>query len=79
MSNLSLRNLLEFRILIIGLIVGSLGFSVIAQGVEDGRPIALVGGMLLDGYEAAPLHHSVVIIEGNRVPKKMCRYPQTPT
>lgn len=67
MSNLSLRNLLKFRILIIGLVVGSFGFSVIAQGVEDGRPIALVGGMLLDGYEVAPLHHSVVIIEGNRV------------
>jgi imidazolonepropionase-like amidohydrolase len=33
----------------------------------DGRPIALVGGMLLDGYEAAPIHHSVVLIQGNRI------------
>ena len=31
------------------------------------RPIALVGGMLLDGYEAGALHDSVAIIEGDRI------------
>lgn len=31
------------------------------------RPIALVGGMLLDGYEGPGLHHAAVVIEGNRI------------
>lgn len=29
--------------------------------------IALVGGMLLDGYEAPPIHHAAVLIEGERI------------
>lgn len=32
-----------------------------------GRRLALVGGMLLDGYEVPPLHHAAVLIEGNRI------------
>ena len=32
-----------------------------------GPTVALVGGMLLDGYEAQPVHDSVVIIKGNRI------------
>ncbi len=32
-----------------------------------GRKIALVGGMLLDGYEAPPIHHAAVLIEGERI------------
>jgi imidazolonepropionase-like amidohydrolase len=31
------------------------------------RKLALVGGMLLDGYEAGPLHHAAVLIEGDRI------------
>lgn len=34
---------------------------------ETDRPIALVGGMLLDGYEAAPVHNAVVVIAGNTI------------
>lgn len=29
--------------------------------------IALVGGMVLDGYEAPPLHHAAILIEGERI------------
>ncbi len=29
--------------------------------------LALVGGMLLDGYEAPPIHHAAVLIEGERI------------
>ena len=29
--------------------------------------LALVGGMLLDGYEVPPLHHATVLIEGDRI------------
>ena len=29
--------------------------------------LALVGGMLLDGYDVPPLHHAAVIVEGDRI------------
>jgi imidazolonepropionase-like amidohydrolase len=32
--------------------------------------LALVGGMLLDGYEVPPLHHAVVLVEGDRIVAK---------
>jgi len=35
-----------------------------APGSRTDRPIALVGGMLLDGYEAAPIHDAVVVLQG---------------
>lgn len=31
------------------------------------KKLALVGGMLLDGYDVPPIHHAAVIIEGNRI------------
>lgn len=31
--------------------------------------LALVGGMLLDGYEAGPIHHAAVLIDGERIVK----------
>jgi len=31
------------------------------------RHLALVGGMLLDGYETPPIHHAAVLIEGNKI------------
>jgi imidazolonepropionase-like amidohydrolase len=31
------------------------------------KRVALVGGMLLDGYEVPPLHRAAVLIEGNRI------------
>jgi len=34
---------------------------------ESPRRLALVGGMLLDGYDAPPLHHAAVLIEGDRI------------
>lgn len=40
-------------------------------GARDVQPVkatlAIVGGMLIDGHEGPPLHHSVVLIEGNRI------------
>src|SRR5712692_5658030 len=30
-------------------------------------PFALVGGMLIDGYEVPPVHHAAILIEGNRI------------
>jgi imidazolonepropionase-like amidohydrolase len=40
--------------------------AVTLQGQSPSK-LALAGGMLLDGYEAPPLHHAVVLIEGNRI------------
>ena len=31
------------------------------------RRLALVGGMLLDGYDVPPIHHAAILIEGNRI------------
>ena len=31
------------------------------------KKLALVGGMLLDGYDVPPLHHATVLIEGDRI------------
>ncbi len=38
-----------------------------AQPAIKGGKIALVGGMLLDGYEAPPIHHAAVLIDGDRI------------
>ncbi len=34
---------------------------------QNPKRIALVGGMLLTGYELPPIHHAAVVIEGNRI------------
>ena len=41
------------------------------QQAAPGRPakLALVGGMLLDGYEAGAIHHAAILIEGERIVK----------
>lgn len=31
------------------------------------QKVALVGGMLLDGYEAPPIHHAAILIEGDKI------------
>lgn len=37
------------------------------QDTAATRKLALVGGMLLDGYEAPPQHHAAILIEGDRI------------
>jgi imidazolonepropionase-like amidohydrolase len=43
----------------------SLGVAIAAA--QGPRRLALVGGMLLDGYEVPPLHHAAVIVENDRI------------
>jgi len=38
-----------------------------SQPAAPGKKLALVGGMLLDGYEVPPIHHAAIIIEGNKI------------
>ena len=45
-------------------------FPVLTLAQETLRPdgpVAFVGGMLLDGYEAEPIHHAVVVIDDGRI------------
>jgi imidazolonepropionase-like amidohydrolase len=37
------------------------------QSLRPDGPVAFVGGMLLDGYEAEPIHHAVVVIDDGRI------------
>jgi imidazolonepropionase-like amidohydrolase len=37
------------------------------ENLRPDVPVAFVGGMLLDGYEAEPIHHSVVVFENGRI------------
>ncbi|MFQ5983249.1 MAG: amidohydrolase family protein, partial [Woeseiaceae bacterium] len=47
---------------------GLLSSAVAAQeALRPEHPVAFVGGMLLDGYEAEPIHHSVVVIDDGRI------------
>lgn len=51
--------------LLISLMILTLGISANAQ--ENTDRFAIVGGMLIDGYEAPPVHNSIVLVEGNRI------------
>ena len=44
---------------------------------QTSTKLALVGGMLLDGYEVPPVHHAVVLVEGDRI-VKVGRVSDTP-
>ena len=37
------------------------------ESLRPDGPVAFVGGMLLDGYEAEPIHHAVVVIDDGRI------------
>jgi imidazolonepropionase-like amidohydrolase len=39
----------------------------ITSFAQTPKRLALVGGMLLDGYETPPLHHATVLIEDNKI------------
>ena len=41
--------------------------SVAILHAQATKPVALVGGMLLTGYEIPPIHHAAIVIEGNKI------------
>lgn len=52
--------------------VAVVGMSLVLNGAPAATQpaanrLALVGGMLLDGYDAPPIHHAAVLIDGNRI------------
>ena len=34
---------------------------------QPAKKLALVGGMLIDGYDVPPMHHAAILIEGNKI------------
>ena len=48
------------------LLLAAAGLTL-ASGLSAQQRVALVGGMLIDGYERPPIHHAAVLIEGNRI------------
>jgi len=40
---------------------------VVRAQTRDPKPLALVGGMLVTGYDVPPVHHAAVVIEGDRI------------
>ena len=40
---------------------------ILSSAAQAQKRIALTGGMLLDGYEAPPIHHATILIEGNKI------------
>ena len=41
--------------------------SVVAIQAQPTKKLALVGGMLLDGYEVPPVHHAAILVEDNKI------------
>ena len=44
-----------------------IGVLLLAASAPAQDRLALVGGMLFDGYDVPPLHHAAVLIEGDRI------------
>lgn len=41
--------------------------SVATPSAQAPKRVALVGGMLLTGYEVPPVHHAAIVVEGNKI------------
>ena len=53
---------------VLGLVVAvALVAATAPSRAQAPKHLALVGGMLLTGYEVPPIHHAVVLIEGNKI------------
>src|SRR5262245_43918007 len=48
-------------------LVLALGAAAVAGAAEPTRRLALVGGMLLAGYDVPPVHDAAILIEGHRI------------
>lgn len=59
-----MRHVAAFILIVLGL---SCEFVLAQESLRPRHPVAFVGGMLLDGYEAQPIHHAVVVIDNGRI------------
>src|SRR3954471_10976604 len=59
---------MRLRVFLVLATVASLVLMAAAQPrAQAAKRLALVGGMLITGYEVPPLHHAAVVIEGNKI------------
>ena len=61
------RSMLALMITLSMAVVISLGVSTLPQPAQSGKPIALVGGTLIDGFGGPPIRNSVVLVRGERI------------
>jgi imidazolonepropionase-like amidohydrolase len=56
-------------VLVVACLVAGWTMTPVAQqpAAPAAKKLALVGGMLLTGYEVPPVHHAAVVIEGNKI------------
>jgi imidazolonepropionase-like amidohydrolase len=52
---------------VIALAALALGTPDARQAASKPAKLALVGGMVLDGYEAPPIHNAAILIDGDRI------------
>ena len=57
------------RTCVVALIVALLALAAPEARQAGAKPakLALVGGMLIDGYDVPPVHHAAILIEGDRI------------
>ena len=55
------------RLTLTGILALLSAVTLAQESLRPDRPIAFVGGMLLDGYEAEPIHRATVVIDGDRI------------
>src|SRR5205809_2680613 len=59
---------MRLRVFLVLATVASLVLMAAAQPrAQAPKRLALVGGMLITGYEVPPVHHAAVVIEGNKI------------
>ena len=49
------------------LVAGAMVLTIAAPRAQTMKRLALVGGMLITGYEVPPIHRAAVVIEGNKI------------
>jgi imidazolonepropionase-like amidohydrolase len=54
-------------LIILCMLLLAVGRAGAQDSLRPEHPVAFVGGMLIDGYEAEPIHHAVVVIGGGRI------------
>ncbi len=66
MSSIRKQSAIVWRSLMAGALVAAM-WGVATPHAQVPERIALVGGMLLTGYEIPPIHHAAVLIEGAKI------------
>jgi len=62
------------RKLLFAMALAAAGAASAQENLRPDSPVAFVGAMLADGYEAAPIHDAAVVIDGNRIVAAAARH-----